>query len=100
MEVQRQDRRGRKLKRQCHASPVPSYSSINPVSALTRGGIPSARPQEQDMTSDQQIRDDLQDRLKARAEVIGHEPDGEDVAAVIGETALRFDVQADRVRDL
>ena len=50
--------------------------------------------------SDQQIRDDLQDRLKARAEVIGHEPDGEDVAAVIGETALRFDVSPDRVRDL
>ncbi|WP_283177871.1 hypothetical protein [Gemmobacter sp. 24YEA27] len=40
--------------------------------------------------SDQQIRDDLQSRLKARTSVIGHKPDAQDEAAVIGETALRF----------
>ncbi|MFE3837322.1 hypothetical protein [Pseudogemmobacter sonorensis] len=52
------------------------------------------------MITDQQIRDDLQARLKARASIIGHEPDGEDEAAAIGETAMRFDIPAERVRDV
>lgn len=50
--------------------------------------------------SDQIIRDDLRARLLATTEIIGHEPDSEDIRQCIGMTAEALEVELDRVRDV
>lgn len=50
--------------------------------------------------SDQIIRDDLRARLLATTEIIGHEPDIEDIRQCFGGHADALEVEVDRVRDV
>ena len=52
------------------------------------------------MISDAAIRDALNERLSAIREILGYEPDADDIRQTIDSIAEAFEVDHDRVRDV